>query len=313
MRILTGLLAVVAIFSCLAGCSKRHAQHNDDYTSIVRNLESREGFLPLYVGGDNAVIYARFPKPDASGLSMRFIHANSLNAGLGSNPLGLDRGLTTNGRILAVRQIGKWVIIEAENTRFRASGDNPLEQESVEKSFAKSNLWSGTVVATAGNGDLLVEISDFLTQDWFDVSGRLEDRGAGTYVRNTDRSYGDYRSALTFPDNTEIDAAVTFVAKKPGREVAQTAADGHTFTLSVHHSFVRLPDNGYRPRRFDPRVGVIDVPYYDFAAPLDQPVLKRYARRFRLQRADLGSVSGRRSNPLCFMSIAVPPNLFGPL
>ena len=52
--------------------------------------------------------------------------------------------------------------------------------------------------------------------------------------------------------------------------------------------FVRLPDDGYTPLPYDPRTGFIDGGeadlFYDYGAPLGQPVKRGYARRHRLEK-----------------------------
>ncbi|MEZ5914507.1 MAG: zinc-dependent metalloprotease [Parvularculaceae bacterium] len=107
--------------------------------------------------------------------------------------------------------------------------------------------------------------------------------------------------ASGFPDNVEIDAFVTLSAEKAGSEVSATAAeDGRDFTLTQHHSFVRLPDDRYKTRIFDPRAGAIDLGFYDFSAKLEDPIVKTYARRFRLERKDPNAKSGGVKKPIVF-------------
>jgi hypothetical protein len=247
------------------------------------------------------------PKADKDGVSLRAIHAVGLTAGLGSNPVGLDRGFGDGGRIIVVRRIGDKVVIEEENWAYRASGADPKENASVRNSFARSFLWAGKIESENAGGAFTVDIAGFLTSDLLDIRGRLAGAGQGVYAPVADRSFVDVGSALAFPDNVEIDAFVTFAGEKPGGEVAATAADGRTFTLTQHHSFVRLPDDGYRPRDFDPRAGGIDMVYYDFAAPLDEPIVKRVARRFRLERKDPNARVGPVKKPIVFYVDAAAP------
>ena len=54
------------------------------------------------------------------------------------------------------------------------------------------------------------------------------------------------------------------------------AATGEAASLRVHHSFVELPDAGYKPREFDPRAGYFGITYEDYAAPLGEPMTKRF-------------------------------------
>ena len=251
----------------------------------------------LVVEEDGGVI-ATFGAPNEDGVLGRFIHSSGLTAGLGSNPVGLDRGLGDAGRIVAFRKVGQRVIIEEENWGYQASADNPDERKAVRDSFAKSILWSGGIEDGKGDDRIAVDISGFLTGDVLGIAGQLDRRGQGRYSLDKDRSYVAPEGVLVFPDNVEVDATMTFTAAKPGPEVSATAADGRAATLVQHHSFVRLPPDGYRPRSFDSRTGVIGTSYYDFSAPLAGQVRQAFARRFRLERVDPDLDSGPVKKPI---------------
>ncbi|MEO0320835.1 MAG: DUF5117 domain-containing protein, partial [Pseudomonadota bacterium] len=294
------VLVVVSLTLIVGACAPRQKAKGTSFADQTRGLTKKEGFFDLYIDPRGGRVRARFPEPGDDGVAVRMIYANALTAGLGSNPVGLDRGLTTRGAVLRVRQVGNRAIFEVENSRYRASADNPAERESVAASFARSQLWAGPVLTTARNGDLLVDMSGFLQRDSMDIAGQLKARGQGAYALVADLSYPDTTSMLAFPDNVEMDATLTFSAQTAGGEVARTAADGRQFSLTMHHSFVRLPPEGFVSRAFDPRVAAIDVGYYDFSADLAAPVKRAFARRFRVEREDPSLASGPVKKPLIF-------------
>ena len=49
---------------------------------------------------------------------------------------------------------------------------------------------------------------------------------------------------------------------------------------------MELPDDDYTPRPYDPRAGYGTVTYIDYAAPLGEPMTRRYLRRHRLEKQD---------------------------
>jgi hypothetical protein len=55
-------------------------------------------------------------------------------------------------------------------------------------------------------------------------------------------------------------------------------------TVREHHSFVRLPEPGYKPRAFDPRAGFFGIEFMDYSTPVGEPIRKRYIARHRLTR-----------------------------
>ena len=72
---------------------------------------------------------------------------------------------------------------------------------------------------------------------------------------------------------------ITFSSSAPGREVRQTASEPKAVNLVQHHSLIRLPDAGFRPRKYDARMGAYSVAYHDYATALDEPIVRRRAVR----------------------------------
>lgn len=255
--------------------------------------------FPIDLTSDGKAV-ATFPAPGGDGVLGRYIHAAGLTAGLGSNPVGLDRGLGDAGRIVVFRLAGGKVVLEQENWEYRASADNPAEKRAVRNSFASSILWAGKPEEGAPSGVVSVDLAPFFASDAMNVAGRLKARGQGSYKLDKERSFVAPGGVLLFPDNVEIDATVTFAADKAGDEVVEVAADGRSATLTLHHSFVRMPEEGFTSRAFDSRVGVIDMAHYDYSAPLGDQVQRAFARRFRLQRVDPAAETGPVKEPIVF-------------
>src|SRR5207237_8991213 len=72
----------------------------------------------------------------------------------------------------------------------------------------------------------------------------------------------------SFPRNTEVEAILTFETKdRPGNLISGVTPVPSLVTVRVHHSFVALPEPGYKPRKADPRVGLFGPDFYDYASP----------------------------------------------
>jgi len=290
-----GLALVAALFVPFAWAQ------TGDWSEEIAALAHKDGFVDLYLDAEGGRVLVALPAPDEDGVSLRAIQATGLTAGLGSNPIGLDRGRANGGEIVAFRKVGEKVVAEIENWAYRASADNPLERKAVRDSFARSFVWSGEILGTGPEGELLVDLSTYLTRDTMDVRATLKQHPkGGAFQVSKDLSMPDVSAALAFPDNVEFDAFLTLTSDEPKAEVWATAADARSVTLVQHTSLVRLPDDGYTPRMFDPRSGAIDVGYYDFSAPLTGQVGQSFARRFRLQKQDPTAESSPAKEPIVF-------------
>ena len=290
-----GLALVAALFVPFAWAQ------TGDWSEEIAALAHKDGFVDLYLDAEGGRVLVALPAPDEDGVSLRAIQATGLTAGLGSNPIGLDRGRANGGEIVAFRKVGEKVVAEIENWAYRASADNPLERKAVRDSFARSFVWSGEILGTGPEGELLVDLSTYLTRDTMDVRATLKQHPkGGAFQVSKDLSMPDVSAALAFPDNVELDAFLTLTSDEPKAEVWATAADARSVTLVQHTSLVRLPDDGYTPRMFDPRSGAIDVGYYDFSAPLTGQVGQSFARRFRLQKQDPTAEFSPAREPIIF-------------
>ncbi len=296
MRFIVSVLLVWA----LSGWSA-WAEDEVSFAETVSALEHKDGFIDLYLDDDKNAIYAALPAPDETGLTVRFIYTTGLTGGLGSNPIGLDRGNANRGIIVGFRKIGNKIVAEQENWRFRATSDNPREQLAVAQSFARSFLWSQEIHAEGESGELLVDLTSFLTRDQFGIADSLKfGADAGAYSLDLNRSFADLEAALVFPDNVELDAYLTFSTAKPNRQTNATAPDARSVTLILHHSFVRLPEEGYTPRKFDQRTANIGFSFYDYSSDLSDTVVQRFSRRFRLERTDPDAPTSPAKKPIVF-------------
>src|SRR5215218_9342660 len=201
-------------------------------------MEKRDGFLPLYLDGTSGKLLLELPAD-----STRLLLFVSEATGLGSNPVGLDRG-------------GEQVLVVFENWNYRSSlRDNAAHARTVAESFPPSTVAALPLVAREGER-LLVDATDFFVRDWVDVAGTLAAARQGSYSLARERSGVARAHTRNFPRNTEVDVSLTFATTgDPGRTVQAIVPDGRSFTIRQHASLLPLPDSAYRPRELDPRVG----------------------------------------------------------
>jgi hypothetical protein len=266
----------------------------------VRGFERLEGLLTIYRDARAGKLWAELPAPDAAGIAAEFLYVEGLRSGLGSNPVGLDRGQLGPTRLVRFRRVGPKIFIEHVNLRFRAQSEDMAERRAVEQSFADLILWGGDIAAEGPDGSVLIDLTSFVVRDAHDVVATLERTGQGTFKMDAERSSVDLGNCLVFPENLEFEALLTYGSEKPGPLVRSTVPNALGFTLVQHHSLIRLPDDGYRPRRFDPRAGSFAVEFDDYAAPLEDPLRQRWIVRHRLQKLEPGAERSKVREPIIY-------------
>jgi len=257
-------------------------------------MERHDGYFPFYWDSRTGKIWLEIPR-----FNQEFLYVNSLSTGLGSNPVGLDRGQLGRDRVVKFVRVGPKVLLWQRNLRYRATTDNPAEKRAVEESFAQSILW-GSEIAAESNGRVLVDATDFLFRDAHYVARRLKQRGQGNFKLDRSRSAVYLPRTKAFPKNTEFEVILTFVSSEPGPLVVETAPTPEAVTVRQHLSFIQLPDDDYQPRRFDPRAGAFGISFADYATPIDQPLQKRFIARHRLKKKDPNAAVSEPVKPIVY-------------
>lgn len=307
LRIMAGALmhfirlVVFATLSFFAASSQVAAEEAMTFDEAVEGLEVKDGLLPVYLDhAKGRVLFKLPPGDEKSGISASMIYVEYLRAGLGSNPVGLDRAQDGTEQLVHFRRLGEKIFIEAENTRFIASAENPLERQAVEQSFASSILWAGKIEAVAEDGSLLLDMSEFLLRDAHGVAAQLKAAKEGDFKLAPKLSAVDAAASLVFPENLELESVLTFTSSEPGPEVQATTPAPENVTLRMHHSFIKLPPPGYKIRADDQRAGVISIAIADYSTPLDQPFIRRLAVRHRLEKVNPGPAPSKVKEPIVY-------------
>jgi hypothetical protein len=325
--IVAGLLAI---------CSLCHAQNPNfggggrsaggaagptpSVSAKTQGMKKFEGYYTFYHDEKDAKIWLEIPLKK---LNEEFLYVNSLpSGGAGAG----DRGNIGGYRIAKFTKTGSKVFMVLPNYDYRAETDKIDEKKSVEGSFPQSIIW-GFRVEAADSSKVLVDLTAFLMRD----SHRSGDRvgrsgggmmggrggfggggggggGGGTFRIDETRSALLMEHTKSFPKNTEFEVMLTFTGVGAGERsyfsggpgTAGSAPDPSAITLATHHSFIELPDKNYQPREFDPRSGFNSMDYFDFAVTTEQPLVKKYIRRWRLEKKDPNAAMSEAVKPIIY-------------
>jgi len=228
-----------------------------------------------------------------------FLYVNALAQGLGSNDIGLDRGQLGGGVLVKWIRKGNKVLLLQPNLNYRAISQNEAERNSVEEAFAKSVLF-GTEIKEEKNGEVVIDLTEFIIRDAHGVTDRLESNKQGTYSIDKSRSAIHLDRTKAFPKNVEFEAMITLKGKPKSYEIRSVSPDAESITVFQHHSFVELPDNNYKPRKYDPRCGSWDVSYFDYATPINESINQMFITRHRLEKKNPNSPRSEAVEPIIY-------------
>lgn len=267
------------------------------YSQFFKDLQKvnkYKGFFTFYYDESKDKLFLEVEK-----LDQEFLYVNSLSEGIGSNDIGLDRGQLGGERIVKFKKAGNKLLLIQSNQDYRAITDNVEEKKSVEQAFAKSVL-HGFVIMDENKGKYLIDASPFFFRDAHNVKGRLASKKQGNYNLDRSKSAVNLTRTKAFPNNVEFDLLLTFRGTPKNYHIRSVTPSPSLVTVHQHHSFVALPDDGYQPRKFDPRSGANAMSYLDYATPVNESIKKRFIYRHRLEKKNPDAEKSEAIEPIIY-------------
>ena len=262
--------------------------------SNSNELDKFKGFFDFSYDESKDKIFLEVDK-----LDYEFLYIGSLASGVGSNDIGLDRGQLGLEKLVKFVKKGNKILLVEPNLYYRAQTENNSEKKSVEQAFAKSVIFGFEIIETKEE-HYLIDFTPFLLYDRHGVAKRLRDLKQGSYKVDKSKSAIEIFNTKAFPENVEFEALLTFSGEAKGSMIRSVAPDPDNVSVVQHHSFIKLPDNNYQPRKFDPRSGAISISFMDYSTPIDKPITKKFVIRHRLEK----------KNPELEISEAVEPIIY---
>src|SRR5882762_11960508 len=291
---MAGLLGAALVALRLEAQGEKAPQKEQPIAEKVVGAQKLAGYFNLYWDAKAGKLWLEIDK-----WSSEFLYQSSLPAGIGSNDIGLDRGQLGGTHVVRFERSGPKVLLVQSNMEYRAVSEDVDERRAVRDSFAESALWGFTVAAEEGER-ALVDATDFFLRDAHGVPAALRKTKQGNYHLDASRCALYLPRTKSFPLNTEVEATLTFAGDEPGQWVKQVTPEADAITVREHHSFVQLPGPGYKPRAYDPRSSFFGISYMDYATPISEPIVKRFAARHRLEKKDPNAAVSEAVKPIVY-------------
>lgn len=294
------------------GLGRSETAPTESISAKTKGLKKFEGYFNFYYEEKTGKIFLEIDKFDQD-----FLYFSSLTDGAGRSA---ERG-QASADVAKFSKVGPKVFLIEPNLSYRAITSNADEIKAVENAFAKSVIWGFMPVASEGDR-VLIDLTPFLIRDSQGIGGRLGSAGGfafggagrgaapsaaagGSYRVDETRSAVYMENTKNFPKNTEFEAMITFTGGaaqggRGGRGGVSIAPDPTAVTVKMHQSFVELPPPGYKPRKFDPRSSFNVFTYMDFSTSIDEPLVKRFSRRHRLDKKDPNAAVSEPVKPIIY-------------
>lgn len=275
-----------------------------EWKKVTKDAELKKGFFNLYKKRDN--LYLEVTKEQ---LAKPFLYVVSTSRGIGSN--FLLGGLPLDDRMLQFERVGDRVMLYDVNVRFVTPKDTPIDKAR-DLSIPNSVLATFKIECEHDSSKaVLIDLGSMVVSDVTDLSEQMK-----FALNNTSVRFDKERSALTqvknFPDNSEIEALLTYTPNDRTRLAIESVPDNRYIPVTVHYSFTRLPEDPMQPRYADNRVGYFMQAKKDFGRDDKENFWLRYVNRWRLDKKDPNAAVSEVVKPIVYYVDWTVPDKFRP-
>ena len=256
------------------------------FAVLLKDAVRLPGLIPLHRKDEK--VYAELPD---SILGKDLFVLISIARGIGEKSLlgGMSWGIGDDW-IWQFRKVDDSIHVVRRNVRFFADKGSP-EERAVDLAYTDSVLYSVPIATFAPSGAAVIDLSAIFLTDLPQISAALP---GFSFAR--DRS--TWSRVKAFPDNVELEVAATYGSG--GSTQIDTVPDSRGVTINVHYSLSLLPQNSYKPRLADQRVGYFVTALKDFSQNVDEDRFVRYINRWHLEKADPSAPISPPKKPIVF-------------
>jgi Domain of unknown function (DUF5117)/Domain of unknown function (DUF5118) len=272
----------------------------EPFDEVIKDTQKSTGLFTLYRNKEKNKVYLEI-KPEQ--LNKNFLTTATLESGIGEG--GIYSGMPLQDFLFYFQRVNNNLQFVVRNVNFRTREGDP-QARSLARSFSDSVLYNIPIKSiNAERKTVLIDLGDLLLTDIAGLSSSLGVTASG------DQSY--FGNAKAFPQNIEIESVMNFIGggggrgKEPGLPTFDTLADSRGFTLRIHYSMSQLPDNSYRPRIADERVGYFITAYQNLSSDDRNDPFMRYINRWNLEKLNPNAAISKPKKPIVFwIDNAVP-------
>ncbi|HEY9600050.1 MAG TPA: zinc-dependent metalloprotease [Allocoleopsis sp.] len=284
----------------LAQATENDSSKLHPFNTLVSNAEKLEGLFTLYRDRKTDNVYLEVQPQQ---LNKNFLSTITMESGIGER--GIYSGLPLQDMMFYFRRVNNNLHFIVRNVNFRSEpGD--AQWRSIARSFSDSVLYSLPIKSIhPTRQSFLIDLADLMLNDLPGLTPALKAYLGGNYQLDTSKSY--FGTTKAFPFNVEIESIYGFSVNDGEVPNLSTLPDSRALTLHIRYSLSELkPNNGYRPRLADERVGYFFTAYQDVSNKRRDPFV-RYINRWHLEKQDPSLPLSPPKQPIVFwIENAVP-------
>jgi hypothetical protein len=243
----------------------------------TKKCKAKPGLFTIYQDTTNGTAYLAIKKEQ---FEKEFLYFSQAANGVAMT--GVIKGSYRDSKIFKIKRYYNRIELVWQNTSLYFNPSSTLSRSS-DANTSTGTLISQAILAEDKNGDVLIKADDiFLTE----VLDQIKQGGGGpSYLGSLSKDKTKYSSIKSFPKNTDVTVEYVYDNPSPTMGSGSDVTDDRYVSLKIQHSFIEVPQNNFKPRFDDPRVGFFAAQSTDMTSPSATPY-RDFIFRWNLEKKD---------------------------
>lgn len=275
---------------------------------ITKNCQVHEGLFRVYAHPETGAVYLYVRKDQ---LQKEFLYFTQVSDGVVS--AGRNRGQFDDQQVFVVSRRFERLEFTTQNTAYYFDPEHPLAR-AAKANVGNALVASEPVMASDKDGHLINAANLFLKETFMQVK-HTPANDAKSVLGKLSETKTKFTAWGSFPRNTFFNVEYIFENPSPpsrpddGSKLLRELADPRYVSIRVQHTFVAVPENDFRPRQDDPRVGYFMTHLTDQTSTEATP-WRDFIHRWNLKKKNPGAALSEPVEPIVWWIENTTPHEF---
>jgi|AntRauTorcE11897_2_1112592.scaffolds.fasta_scaffold02030_7 hypothetical protein len=278
-----------------------------DFDKALENTTAFEGLFTIYQDTTTGVTKLAINEDQ---LDKEYIYFGLSQDGV--LEAGHFRGAFQDNKVFKIRRYFDKIEFVVQNTSFYFDDESALSNAS-EANISEAVILSSKIEAEDKENGVLLINGDaiFLSENFNQIKPSPNPmQGPGSFsLGNLSKDKSKYTQIRSFPENTDVIVEYVYDSPYSMGSTSDAVTDNRFVTIRFQHTFIEMPENDYRPRFDDPRVGYFMTQQDDQVSTSATPY-RDMIHRWNLVKKDPGADLSEPVEPIVWWIENTTPEEF---
>lgn len=278
-----------------------------DPSELTKNCISYEGLFTVHQDTTSGKTWLEIKEEQ---LGKEFIYFSFVQDGV--LDAGYFRGSYRGSKVITFERYFDRIEIKHQNTSYYFDENNALSK-------AKSANINTPIIASEkiegksdSTGVFLIDGDNIFLSEQFQMIKPPGNPKIPGMLGSLSKSKTKIEGIRSYPENTDVSVAYVYDNPAPRRGGSTAVTDTRYITVYYQHSLIEMPQNDFRPRRDDPRIGYFMTQVNDMTS-FEAAPYRDMIHRWNLEKKDPGAAVSEPVKPITWWIENTTPEEFRPI